>query len=1015
MSSMNPKKAKPQYWRSLSELEGDPEFHEFVAREFREPLEQQELSSGGRRRFMQLMGASFALAGCNWKQEKLLPHTSQPEGVVPGVPQFYATVMDVGGVATGLLAKSFDGRPIKIEGRPGDSTTGGGTGPYHQAAILGLYDPDRSTKVFQGGSPSSWEAFDQALLAAWAGVRANAGAGFAVLSAASSSPSLARLRAELKKAAPAAAWHVYDPSHSAGRSRGPEFAFGKPARTVLAPAKADVIVAFDSDFLAGSSPGGIGYTRAVASRRDPDHGTMSRIYAVEPLLSEIGALADHRASVTVAQTIAALAYVDAKVSAAKGAASAQPEPAVEALGGPAVQRLLDVAIQDLLHHAGKTLVTVGSRYPADVHAVAHRLNVLLGNVGSSVSYFEPADELVGGVDDLAALVGEIEGGKVQALLILGANPVYDAPGDINFAAALAKVAQSFHVGLYRDETGEKCTFHAPEAHFLETWSDARASDGTCRIGQPLIDSFLGGRSSLEVLGRLLGIAEPSAMAIVRATTELKADKAWAKAVHAGEYGKAPKSLEPQLQAIAPVAIPQGGGLEVIFDLDPAVFDGRFANNGWLQELPHPLSKQAWGNAALVGPETAERLGLGDGHLCEVSVEGRKVSLPSIISPGQAEGTIALALGYGRTVAGVVGGFGSGAEPVEVSGSNTYLIRPSKSPHVATGASAQKTGPRQMVAITQDLWAIDAIGKTGQKEREDQLIREATLAEYKHHPGVIEHKVHHPKLLSLWQPPVSYDGHKWGLAVDLNKCTGCSTCIVACQSENNTPVVGMREVAKGREMTWLRVERYYKGDAKKASVRQQPVMCQQCENAPCEQVCPVGATMHSEEGLNDMVYNRCIGTRYCSNNCPYKVRRFNYRNYNLEFYGTTPYTGTDDRRAKLKAMAFNPEVTVRSRGVMEKCTFCVQRIQNVKIVAKNNKRPIQDGEIKTACEQACPAGAITFGDLNDKASRVHSAQGVPRAYELLQELNNRPRVNYLARISNPHPELSENDGHSSEHH
>jgi Fe-S-cluster-containing dehydrogenase component len=357
---------------------------------------------------------------------------------------------------------------------------------------------------------------------------------------------------------------------------------------------------------------------------------------------------------------------------------------------------------------------------------------------------------------------------------------------------------------------------------------------------------------------------------------------------------------------------------------------------------------------------------------------------------------------------------SGAEPIEVIGANTYSVRPSKAPRIAQGTLRQ-TGERELLAITQDLWAIDAIGKQGQSEREDELVREATLAEYKAEPHVIQHKVHHPPLLSLWQPPVSYEGHKWGMAVDLNKCTGCAACIVACQSENNTSIVGRKEVARGREMTWLRVERYYKGDTKSASVRQQPVMCQQCENAPCEQVCPVGATMHSQEGLNDMVYNRCIGTRYCSNNCPYKVRRFNYRNYNQETIGITPYTPTDDRRAKLKSMAFNPEVTVRGRGVMEKCTFCVQRIQNVKIVAKNKHRPIQDGEIQTACEQACPAGAIVFGDLNDQSSRVRAAQKVPRAYELLQELNNRPRVNYLGRISNPHPELSENDGHTSDQH
>jgi MoCo/4Fe-4S cofactor protein with predicted Tat translocation signal len=1014
MSSMNNKSSKPKYWRSLAELEADPEFNEYVQREFREPTEQVPLDTSGRRRFMQLMAASFALGGCRWREEKILPHTTKPEGQVPGVPDNYATVMDVAGVATSLLVKSYDGRPIKVEGNPADTSTLGGTGPFHQAAILGLYDPDRSSTVMQGSTPSTWEAWDAALLLAREKHVKEGGAGLAILSGASSSPTLSSLRQTLRTELPSASWYVYDPAHSAGRERGAELAFGKPLTALYEPKKADVIVALDSDLLNPASPGALAYTRQVASRRDPDSPEMSRIFAFEALLSELGSLADHRVPVQAARIPAILAYIESKVAAATSTAGTQAEPPVDALGGEGVKRVLDVAVSDLLAKKGKSLVTVGSAHSAEIHALAHRVNFLLGNVDRTVTYIEKPDALSGGVDELARLVGEMESGRVATLIILGGNPVYDAPVDISFAAALGKVANSFHVGLYRDETGSKCTFHAPEAHFLEAWGDARSLDGSVRVAQPLIEPLLGGRSQIEVLARFLGLPETAGLSLVRKTSGLSAAKAWAKAVHSASYGSplAPVLVSaPSASALALAPAPE---LEVLFELDPAVFDGRFANNGWLQELPHPLSKQAWGNAALIAPDTAARLGVSDGHTCEVTVEGRSLSLPAVLSPGQAEGTIALALGYGRTVAGVIGGFMSGMEPVEIVGANTYSIRPSKALRLAQGTIRQ-TGGRELLAITQDLWAIDAIGKTGQKDREDQLVREATLAEYKKNPEVIEHKVHHPPLLSLWQPPVSYDGHKWGMAVDLNKCTGCASCIVACQSENNTSIVGKAEVARGREMTWLRVERYYKGDTKTATVRQQPVMCQQCENAPCEQVCPVGATMHSREGLNDMVYNRCIGTRYCSNNCPYKVRRFNYRNYNQETIGITPYTPTDDRRAKLKAMAFNPEVTVRGRGVMEKCTFCVQRIQNTKIVAKNKHRPITDGEIQTACEQACPAGAIVFGDLNDSASRVQAAQKVPRAYELLQELNNRPRVNYLGRISNPHPELSEDDGHTSEQH
>lgn len=1008
---MKPKSAsRPKYWRSLSELEGDSDFQEFVQREFRSPTEQTPLSSKGRRRFVQLMGASFALAGCHWKEEKILPHTNRPDGIVPGVPAHYATMMDVGGVAVGLLAKSFDGRPIKVEGNPNDSVTQGGTGTFHQAAILGLYDPDRSSRVLQGKTPSDAKAFDAALLTAFADASKKSGAGFAILSRASSSPTLSWLKASLAKQAPQASWVGYEPADTAGPRKGAELAFGKTLQATLHPEKADILVALDSDLLSTSAPGGIGYSRDVASRRDPDVGKMSRIYSVEATLTELGSLADHRVTVRPSSVAAVAAYIDAKVSAALKATDAQKAPAD--LGDAEVQKVVDVLIKDLVAHAGKGLVVVGSKHPQEVHALVHRINSVLGNVGTTVSYQDAPAAIAGGADELAALVADMESGKVSSLLILGGNPIYDAPADLGFAAALAKVKRSFHVGLHNDETARACSWHAPEAHFLETWTDGRSLDGTIRLGQPLIDPILGGRSPLEIVAKLLGLAKQDPQALIREALGIHGDKAWRKAVHDGVAGTAAASVEPELQKLSPIDLPKAEGLEVMFDVDPAIYDGRFANNGWLQELPHPLAKLAWDNAALVAPKTAKENGLEDGALCTVTVDGRKVELPCIFTPGQAEGTIALALGYGRTEAGAVAG--SSEHEVEPVGANTYVIRTSKAPHFAAGASIAKSGGRQEMAITQNLWAIDDIGKKGQKDREDVLVRETTVDEYQAHPDVVKHMVHHPPLLNLWQPPVSYDGHKWGMAVDLNKCNGCSACMVACQSENNISVVGKQEMAMGREMGWMRVERYYKGDAEDAEVRQQPVMCQQCENAPCEQVCPVGATMHTQEGLNDMVYNRCIGTRYCSNNCPYKVRRFNYRNYNVDVYGTTPFTGTDDERAKLKSMSFNPEVTVRSRGVMEKCTFCVQRIQNTKIVAKNNKRPIQDGEIKTACEQACPSGAIVFGDLNDTTSRVHKAQKRPRAYELLQELNNRPRVNYMARISNPHPELSTTDGHSDHH-
>ncbi len=1015
----------PTHWRSLSELDRDPEFQEFVSREFRTPLEEQPLSSSGRRRFMQLMGASFALAGCRWKEDKLLPAARRPEGRIPGEPVYYATTMEVAGVATGLWAKSFDGRPIKIEGNPSDPTSLGGTNSYHQGSVLGLYDPDRSQKVLRGEHASSWEGFSKEGGALVAGAAQTGGAGFVVLSEATTSPTLLALKRRLLARLPQAKWVAYEPSYAPGVAQGAELAFGERVRTVLSPSKANVIVSLDGgDFLSGAAEAGLANARAVAERRDPDAGEMSRIYAIESSFSELGAIADHRLMLRSSHIVAVAAYLDAAITPKAGAAAAgaaQAAPDAKFLADAETKKFLDVAVKDLLANRGKGLLVAGAKQPAEVHALVHRLNALLGNVGETLSYVAEPESVSGGPAELAELVADMQGGKVETLLILGGNPVYNAPADVGFRAALAKVKNAIHLSLYRDETSHLCQWHLPAAHYLESWGDARAFDGSVRLAQPLIAPLHGGKSAIEVLALLLGEAKVEGKELVEATHGLDA-KAWREAVHDGRFGAGSKKVEPQLRPIAQVTLSpaalsgkdaQNGELEVVFEVSPSIFDGRFGNNGWLQELPHPLTKLSWGNAALVAPETADQLGLEDGHVVRVTLDGRSVELPVLHTPGQAPGTVGLTLGYGRDVAGKVGGLKID-DTIEVVGVDTYPLFTAKLGAVASGASLAAAGPRQELAVTQDLYAIDAIGKSGIAEREGQLVREATFDEYKKHPDVIKHKVHHPPLLNLWTGPVSYDGQKWGMTIDLNKCTGCASCIVACQAENNIAVVGKDEVKRGRELTWLRVERYYKGDRKDASVRQQPVLCQQCENAPCEQVCPVGATMHSSEGLNDMVYNRCIGTRYCSNNCPYKVRRFNYRNYNVDTIGTTPFTGTDDPKAKLKSMVFNPDVTVRGRGVMEKCTFCVQRIQNVKIKAKNVQRPIVDGEIKTACEQACPTGAIVFGDLNDRKSRVAAGQRVPRAYELLGELNNRPRVNYLARISNPHPELSTRDGHHSEH-
>lgn len=1031
MSSLRSKTDKPEYWRSLAELQDSPEFKDFVQREFREPLEAEPVNSPARRRFMQLMGASFALAGCRWQEDRILPYSRRPEGAIPGEAVHYATTMEVGGVATGLWAKSFDGRPIKIEGNPDDLTSLGGTNTYHQASVLGLYDPDRSQGYvrFAGGRKASDEAaFFEFALPIVAGHAQRRGAGLAVLAESNSSPSLKALRQRLLQQHPDATWVQYDPTVTHHAVRGCKLAFGEPYRPIYVPERADVIVGLDSDLISGAAPGGLGYARRVAARRDPDSGTMSRIYAIESAFTELGSLADHRLCVRSAQIKAVCAYLDQEIS---GRARPLPEhgpaqtsPDAGFLEDEHIKKVLDVIVSELVANTGKSLVVAGACQPPEVHALVHRLNVLLGNVGRTVRYVEDEDfDENDGMEALATLVEAMSAGKVETLVVLGGNPVFTSPVDIPFAEALGKVKNSIHLSLYEDETSRASSWHVPQAHFLETWGDARAFDGSIRLAQPLIEPLFDGLSALELLARLFGEAKKTSAEIVKATLSELAptEKAWRRAVHDGRieataFDAATPKLKP-LQKLSFESSELGGvgsgeKLELDFEFDQKVHDGRFANNGWLMELPHAISKLTWDNAALVAPKTADELGIEDGHLAAVELGGKTIELPLLKTPGMAEGTVRIALGYGRTHAGKVGG--SSDDDIDPVGANAYLLRSTNAYYMAHGVTLREAGGRQRLGITQDLHVIDRVGKEGTEKRLPQLVREGTLERYKKHPNFAKHMVHHPPLLDLWVAPVSYEGQKWGMAIDMNKCTGCSGCVIACQAENNIPVVGKEPVAMGREMHWIRIDRYYKGDEHHPEIKHQPMTCQQCEKAPCEQVCPVGATMHSREGLNDMVYNRCIGTRYCSNNCPYKVRRFNYFNYNVYTYGKTPYTGTDDPGAKLKSMVYNPDVTVRGRGVMEKCTYCVQRVQKVKIAARNQRRAVRDGEIKTACEQACPTGAIVFGDLNDNKSRVRALHNKPRAYEMLEELNNRTRNNYLARINNPHPELVEQDGHSERH-
>jgi len=1032
MSSLEKKSEKQGYWRSLAELEGTPEFEKFIEHEFAEPVSDVPPSSPERRRFMQLMGASLALSGatgCRWQEDKILPQTRRPEGLIPGEPRYFATSMDIGGFSVGLHVKSYDDRPIKIEGNPNHPDNRGACNVFHQASVLELYDPDRSKGVatYAGGhrTESSLDAFKQAVKPLLAGLRANQGRGLRILSESSSSQTVADMKRRLVAALPEAKWYEYEPVSADDVRLGSELAFGAAYRPFYSLEKASVILSLDADFLGGERTE-LRLAPAFMEGRRPDDGVMNRLYAIESAFSMTGGIADHRLplrSELVKAVAAALdASITSKVAPNPDAGPAQPRPAAPFLDDPKVAKFLAVLEKDLLANRGKCAVLAGEQQPPEVHALAHRLNALLGSVGMTVSYVPDftADRPTHR-DAIAKLGQEMSAGSVDTLLVIGGNPVFNAPADLSFEAALAKVKNTIRAGLHEDETSLKCAWHVPLSHYLESWGDTRSYDGTLALQQPLIAPLYGGLSAIELVALLLDDSTTEGIDIVKRTLArlIGDERLWRKAVHDGVLlGSGFSPVQPPLKALPAFALSDrergglgvpNGQLELTLAPCPKIFDGRFANNGWLQELPDPILKLTWGNAALVNPVTAAELGVEDQTLVTLTVNGSSVKMPVIVAPGQARGSVRVVLGYGRTACGVVG-IGSrldhsftsnlGAElaegDVELIGVNTYSLKTTKLERFGGGLHVQPSGEKFKLAMTQTTHAIkDAIGRDELQHRIGDLVRESTLEEFVSHPEFVKEKVEHKPLLSLWQEPVSYDDHKWGLSIDLTKCIGCNACVVACVAENNIPVVGRPRIIQGREMQWIRIDVYFKGDPDEPALVHQPVTCQQCEHAPCEQVCPVGATMHSREGLNDMIYNRCIGTRYCSNNCPYKVRRFNYFNFHEEL---------KLEKNETKKMVFNPDVTVRFRGVMEKCTFCIQRIQNVKIKAKNARRAIVDGEIRTACQQTCPTGAIVFGDLNDPKSNVRRLQNGRRSYAMLEELNVRPRLQYLARVRNPHPEL-----------
>jgi len=974
------------YWRSLEELAGTKEFDEMLHREF--PRQASEWpSSLDRRSFLKLMAASLALAGLSscgvQPEDKIVPYVLTPEGVVPGLPLMYATAFVMGGYAVGTLVRSHEGRPTKIEGNPAHPASMGATDIFMQAAILTLYDPDRSQVVTHRGLVTPWEKFVDEIRPALDAQLALKGSGLRILTETITSPTFASQCRALQQRFPEARWHQYDAVGSDAVREGARLAFGSYLETHYRIDAADVIFSLDSDFLC-YGPASLRYSREFASRRKPGSGEkhMNRLYVVESNATNTGASADHRLPMKPSQIEQAARLLAREI----GLEGVQVGSMTLSDGQ---QRWIVSAAKDLQAHRGACVVIPGEYQAASVHAIVHAVNQALGNAGRTVIHTDPVEARPENqLASLSALVSDMNAGKVDLLLMVGGNPVYDAPADQDFTKAMNNVPLRVHLGLYDDETASQSHWHIPQAHPLETWSDARAFDGTVTIMQPLIAPLFNGVSPHELLSVFLGETGVSSHDIVKNFWRSQQgdrgfESFWQDALNGGIVPATAAAVRNAIVSGSPAswapAAAQTEGLEIAFRPDPTIWDGRFANNGWLQELPKPLTKLTWDNAAIMAPATAQRLGLATADLVSLTYKGRTQNFPVFILPGQPDGCVTVSFGYGRTRTGKVG---SG------TGFDAYRLRTSDALWSGGGLSVQKTGERYPLSVTQEHHAMEGRAP----------VRHATLADFLKHPEFASELVEAPAREETLYPEYKYEGYAWGMSIDLNACTGCNACVVACQAENNIPIVGKEQVANSREMHWLKIDQYFSGDLDNPRVDSQPRMCVHCENAPCEVVCPVAATVHDSEGLNVMVYNRCVGTRYCSNNCPYKVRRFNFLEYS-------------DNQALTFAMQKNPDVSVRSRGVMEKCTYCVQRISAARIEAKKEDRPIRDGEVVTACQSACPAQAIVFGDINDMKTKVRQSKSDPRTYGLLAELNTRPRTTYLAKVTNPNPEIEE-ESHSS---
>lgn len=1044
----------PRYWRSLDQVTNRPEFRQWLEREFPEGASEWT-DPVSRRHFAKIMSASFMLAGigltgCRRPEEHIVPFSKKPEGYTHGVAQYFATAMPNRHAAVPLLVKSHEGRPVKIEGNPDHPAAAGGTDSFTQASILNLYDPDRATDFIVGQNPVTEKEALAKLAEVSKSFRNTRGQGLAILAEPSSSTSRARLVKKLRESLPKALFFEYDALDLDAGRRAASHAYKQDVRLAYKLDKASVILSLDSDFIgteAAAHESIHAFTKGRRVRKPGDE--MNRLYSVEALHSLTGAKADHRLAVPstsiqhVALELAAAVLQHGKIADSEAKRFlAQFNLTDEAPLTDFQKKWIEECAKDLVAHAGSAVVMAGHRQPMPVHLVALALNEVLGGRNKTFTLLPAEQDHDGGIKDLVSLLNSHE---VETLVLMGGNPAYDAPVDLKWDKAVAKAKQIIRFGYYPDESSTGAHIQVPALHFLESWGDARTADGTLVPIQPLVRPLFGGLSDIEFLARLIGM-ELTGHALVKETfsgIQDGSENTWRKFLHDGLLkGSAFKPVPAKFQWASSSQVIHSpvppklseGNLEVVFHRDYSVDDGRYNNNGWLQETPDPITKLTWDNAVLMSPQTAHVLGL-DGiekahkgrfncPVVKVELDGRVLEGPAWIVPGMADYTLGLALGYGRPSAGRVGRLDDG----KPSGFNAFEIRSSDGLHHNIGVKVERTARVYPLASTQEHWAIEG----------RPAVREANRDQFIEHPDFVDlldldgksHTAHLDMVQGtqlpkkIYEPPKLNGMHQWGMSIDLGACVGCSACAVACQSENNIPIVGKEQVIRGREMSWLRLDRYFAGDVKNPQTVFQPMICQHCEHAPCESVCPVNATVHDEEGLNVMAYNRCVGTRYCSNNCPYKVRRFNYFDYNRRSIGKNLYESPLVKPAELSAwwenpdrgdrpddewdllkLISNPDVTVRMRGVMEKCTFCVQRIEQGKISRKvlaggSGDVRVPDGTIKTACQQACPADAIVFGDTADPDSEVSQLKRLVHDYSVLGYLDTRPRTTYLAGIRNP---------------